>query len=135
MSFLVVPKRRAVGAAGPPPGWGGAAGGGAASGPGPSAAETELDRAAADIAVAQARSAAKLASQSGSLAAYRDFERTTEASRTLGRRPVHNERFLGNTLRQVDAHNRRQRCAAIRPWPVLARHPVGRFCVCFPGSP
>lgn len=66
-----------------------------------------VDRVAADIVVAQARTASKLASQTGALRAYLDFEKATEEKRAQGRRPVHNERFLGNTLKQVDAHNRR----------------------------
>ena len=87
MSWLVVPKQRRANAAAT----------------GPVSVGGELDRVAADIAVAQARAASKLASQTGALKAYLDFEKTTEATRSQGQRPVHNERFLGNTLKQVEA--------------------------------
>ena len=95
MSWLSVPKQRAGG-----------------SGTGQTNSVAALDRVAADIVVAQARAASKLASQTGALKAYLDFEKTAEEKRVQGRRPVHNERFLGNTLKQINAHNRRQLPAA-----------------------
>ena len=97
MSWLVVPKqgkRRAIGAAPAP----------AAS---PAAAAVS-DSTAAQLVLAEARAAAQAAGEVGALQAYLDFEKGTQARRSLSQRPVHNETFLGNTLKQVASHNRRQ---------------------------
>ena len=98
MSFLQVPKQgRAEAAPKGAQGWPWNSGAG----------QSALDQAVTDVVVAQARVAERAAGQVGALKAYMGFEQSLAAEQAMSRRPVHNERFLGNTLKQVGSHNQR----------------------------
>ena len=128
MSYLVVPKQGQAQAAQQPLAqrqgwpWNHASAAAPMSTP---AADAALEKRARDMLLAEASASASAGVFGGKsmagLRAARNFESRLAAEQEMARRPVHNDRFLGNTLKQIASHNRRE----LDSMPIAPNRPGG----------